>query len=751
MGEGTVGQVRAPAQKPDAPLAASQAGESSALIRQGLANTLGGILQAAIGLVLIPIMASALGAEAFGLWAAALATAAIASAFDLGLGWSVIREVAQLGPGHDEAPLRFIAAAGTAHLLIGLVGGLFIAGFGLLSTASLLGATTAPTTLVFALVGAAFVFDCLNAYAAAVLAGLRRYLLLNAVLTLAAVARAAGLVTLLWMGYGLVAVSVWHLSTAALTAAALLLMAMRSDPRLRLRARTLDWGALRASGSFSLRSQMAGILAGAIWNAPALLIGWARGPAFILPYYVGQKFPLAVSGIGWKIAEVAFPVASAESRASDLGRTHAMLVTASRWAVLPGLVGCLTLFVLAPQLLSVWMGEYPPETVTVLRLLAAAVLADLFGVGALHVLWGRGAAGAIVVTLAATLTAVLVLSWIGLATIGVAGVAWALLLPLTGASIALLVLAARAAEMSPFRLLAEMGRGLALPFFACAATLLALTFLFPPASWTGLATAAAVPSLVFVTTFYATGALPHEKEIVRWLWRGPTGVLARIGPLRSTWYLAKDLRDMVAETVRPASARFDDLYRAGSDPWKYESSEPHGAERFAVTAGMLDRLQEGAAFARALEIGCSEGAFTGYLAARCERVVAADASGVALERARRRCAEHRNVEFTQLDLARDPLPGPFELIVAMHVLEYLTAPGELRRSREKLAAALAPGGWLLVEIASPPAHVENTWWAKGLKRGQRIGEYFAAHPELEVVEKQRDEVSMRYLFQRKTN
>jgi hypothetical protein len=66
-----------------------------------------------------------------------------------------------------------------------------------------------------------------------------------------------------------------------------------------------------------------------------------------------------------------------------------------------------------------------------------------------------------------------------------------------------------------------------------------------------------------------------------------------------------------------------------------------------------------------------------------------------LERARLRCREFINVSFSKWDLKSDPAPGAFDLIVIMDVFCCLSAR-DIRRAREKLVNALAPGGYLLL-------------------------------------------------------
>ncbi len=210
--------------------------------------------------------------------------------------------------------------------------------------------------------------------------------------------------------------------------------------------------------------------------------------------------------------------------------------------------------------------------------------------------------------------------------------------------------------------------------------------------------------------------------------------LRDVGPLRSAYYLWQVVKQTATdEWSRPAV--FDRIFLERPDPWS--STQPLERERVAITLAMLD-VAAPSGFTRALEIGCAEGLFTEEVAKRCASVIAVDYSAVALDRARDRASAVRNAEFRKLDLRREALDGPFDLIFATGVLSCFNRPWDLRQACDKVIAALAPGGILMYSDPRQSRVFETAWWGKfALRGGVRIRDMLSRDPAL-VLESERD-------------
>ncbi|KHL03504.1 SAM-dependent methyltransferase [Sinomonas humi] len=150
---------------------------------------------------------------------------------------------------------------------------------------------------------------------------------------------------------------------------------------------------------------------------------------------------------------------------------------------------------------------------------------------------------------------------------------------------------------------------------------------------------------------------------------------------------------MDTETTEGPSEFWNGFYSERERVW---SGKPNAA---------LVREVETVAPARALDLGCGEGADAIWLAARGWTVTAVDVSAVALSRARQHAEDAgvtNRVQWLERDLGEWEPEGEYDLVSA----QFLHSPIELPRDRilRRAAAAVAPGGLLLVvgHTAFPP-------------------------------------------------
>lgn len=132
-----------------------------------------------------------------------------------------------------------------------------------------------------------------------------------------------------------------------------------------------------------------------------------------------------------------------------------------------------------------------------------------------------------------------------------------------------------------------------------------------------------------------------------------------------------------------------------------------------------------------LEIGCAEGIVTEEIARYATTLVAGDISPLARERAAARLSDASHVRIVPLNLSHDPL-GTYDLTFAMDVLEFVHGRARVRETIAKLAAAVRPGGLLVISMCRYPTELRNAWWQRWVPEGaDRVIPLIEVHPELE--------------------
>lgn len=173
-------------------------------------------------------------------------------------------------------------------------------------------------------------------------------------------------------------------------------------------------------------------------------------------------------------------------------------------------------------------------------------------------------------------------------------------------------------------------------------------------------------------------------------------------------------------------------YRSNESGWEprlyewYFQRTPLGAAIRARESALVRPLVEVAIGPeqRVLEVGPGTGYYTTWLAARCRRVTAIDASPEMLAYLEERL---RHEGVTNVEVRRGRLPGPLPLdgsydgLLSVGVLNYVD---DLDASLRALAAALRPGGWAVLTVPARSLEGRIYRLTEALGR-RRVGIYAA--------------------------
>lgn len=113
---------------------------------------------------------------------------------------------------------------------------------------------------------------------------------------------------------------------------------------------------------------------------------------------------------------------------------------------------------------------------------------------------------------------------------------------------------------------------------------------------------------------------------------------------------------------------------------------------------------------RVLDIGCGVGRWSRLLAARGADVTGVDISPTMIEEARRRARSEGVADrcrFHVRDIAALDIPGEFDLVLGVTVLQHVLDPGALRAALRALSSRVAADGRIVLLEAAPAEHVNR--------------------------------------------
>lgn len=486
--------------------------EKTRLMRDGTIHALGLVLSSVAGLILVPLMVHGLGLESYGLWAAAMAAIGVFGAFDLGLRLIIVRDLAG-DPHSSRAPaVRMML---WIHFALGAFAAAAVAlGGSVVSIRLHLSPAVEPVArLVFTLAGVACFFDQLFAWVLSVLAGLRRFDLLNVFSIGSSLLRLALFAGALALGKGIVAIVALHLFISALTVLIGFIFVAASAHELRPRFEPLRWAALREPLGFGALSQAATSISSLQMPISTLLISVINGAAAVTPFTVGQKFPGLVSGLSWRTSEVFFPVASRQRHGSEVD-SEAFLAAITRWLMLVIAPCAIGLFLIAPLLLRTWMGEVNPVALAVLRIAALSVIVETVIPGAVQLFFGASQTRPVLAVNLATLAADIAIAVALLPRFGAVGAAWATLGSTMLATILFLGLAAAKRRVNTAKVLTQSLRRLIPALLVALIPAYFLARTITTSNWAVILGLVALSAALYILILWMYAASADEKAFL---------------------------------------------------------------------------------------------------------------------------------------------------------------------------------------------------------------------------------------------
>lgn len=486
-----------------------------------LSNYLGKVFTLSVWFVLTPFVLGHLGATLYGIWVLIGSVAAYGSLLDLGIGGAVIKYVAEhRSRGElDRAQatvatvLRLYVALGTAAVLIGfVVAPLFPS---LFTVPDHLRATTQWTVfLSFVSVGIAIPTGTPNA----VLRGLNRFDVANALSIMGTIASSVSIVLVLSLHGGIIALVVTGIAITLAMFPINIWAVKRVAPDFAFGWRGGSSALVRPVFTFST-SVFVVQLAGRIqMKTDEIVIGAVLPVSAITPYALARRLSDTPQILTDQFMKVLLPIASELSSHSDRVRLQALYLTGTRLALAICTAISVALIVLGGPLLSLWIGESYRQYGYLVVILVVATLIDTSQWPAGSVLQGMARHQPLAIMAIASALANLGLSVVLAHRIGLVGVALGTLIPTSVESLGFVMpYTMNVLHIGPRTMIARVLAPALVPAIPSATVMVLAGRALDLTSFVALVAVALAGLLTFLVVYLLVGASAFERQAYRGL------------------------------------------------------------------------------------------------------------------------------------------------------------------------------------------------------------------------------------------
>jgi len=359
----------------------SGSADRSVLARNTVWSVVGYGVQFLTPILMMPYTLTMIGAERYGMWITLFTLAAWMGFYDLGLWGSLTRDVAERQARNDRDGLRTLWATWWTY---DLAGGLVSMAVAVLAAPTIVrhfSPKSDPATAVPLFIGLAaqFALSPMLRHLSGTLNGLQRLDLFNLMAITVTPLWAAGQVAVLQCGWGLQGLMLNGLFFALFQVGILLILIARQGYPLSYSPALFSGSECRRLLGFGWKVQATVVISQAFRNDRIVMGRRQMENSLITMYQFGAGI---MDRLGGAIAVLSSAVLSAVSDLAargDMVRVRILFLRGTKYHALAafGLLGFAALF--GHELLVFWLGQAHPESVVVLRIMAAGAMATAIG------------------------------------------------------------------------------------------------------------------------------------------------------------------------------------------------------------------------------------------------------------------------------------------------------------------------------------------------------------------------------------
>lgn len=414
-------------------------GAKSRVVRNVLSNWGAYVIAMGVNFFLSLYVVHHLGNVGYGVWTLILSLTGYLGLLDLGVRGAVTRYVAKFYTEADHkkssevasSAIVIFASAGVIAILISIIFAAFVIGHMHVPSQFLNAAR-----LVLILTGFSIAISLVNGVFGGILVGLQRFDLTNSIEVGINVLRAAAIVAVLHLGFGIVTLACVQLAFTLARWVANVALARALYPELRIRLSEADRAGVRLIFSFSAFSFLLHVSGSLIYASDNVVIGAYLPVAAVTFYVIGGNLVEYTRTLVSGISQTMTPLASSLEAKRDPAALQRLVLLSSRSASMVILPIICTFLLRGSTFIGLWMGpQYADRSGKVLWLLSLTVMfwAGNSAIGGIFL--GLSKHKPLVPALLAEGVCNLALSIYLVQRIGILGVAWGTVIPSLGSSL----------------------------------------------------------------------------------------------------------------------------------------------------------------------------------------------------------------------------------------------------------------------------------------------------------------------------
>jgi len=474
------------------------------------------ILDALIGLVVLPFNVHHLGQSAYGLWMLTASMTTYFSVLDLGFGGSIVKFIAQYRARRDANGLNDIAS--TLFVIFSVMGVVAYAIFVLLAVNIQHVFSLSPEQLstgrtLMLIIGVYVSLGLPFSIFGGIINGFQRYDLNNVVGVGSSVVVAVVNVVMLLAGASLVQLVFATTAIRIATYFIYRLNAYHVFPALRIQPSRFQWSRVRELTSFSVYVSIIDWSNKLNYSIDAIVIGAYISSAAVALWTVPQRLAEMLQRLTNQLNGVLFPVVVDSDAGGKPERLRAIFVQGTLLSLFSVVPMAAALGLLADPLIHAWVGPKFADSVVVTQILIAVVAIRVGNATATTVLKGAGEHRLLAYTNAGTALGNIALSLLWIRHYGLIGQAMGTFVPVALSSVFILWPAAcRRVGVGVGAAFADAVWPTLWPVVVMAVVVIPIRQALPPRLW-AVAVAGGIGTIVYVGTFLAFAVKSNERRL----------------------------------------------------------------------------------------------------------------------------------------------------------------------------------------------------------------------------------------------